>query len=945
MSSSDNDDALGIPRTYDPQQVEVRWYRWWDERGLFRPINDLIQDQSSLTMNAEQRKRLSERRRNSASIPDYCITIPPPNVTGSLHMGHALNHSVIDALIRWHRMRGYNTLCLPGTDHAGIATQNVVEKELRKEGSSRHHMGREAFVRRVWEWVDEYGSAILLQLKRLGCSYDWNRLRFTLDTQYADAVLDVFARWWDDGCLYLGSRVINWCPRCQSVISDIEVTSEERTGRLWHIRYPAVDGSGSVTVATTRPETMLGDVAVAVHPGDERYRGMVGKTLRLPLVDREIPLIADEYPDPEFGSGAVKITPAHDPNDYEVGQRHELPMPVVLARDATVDTRSMRKEIGQEQNAYLLKYQGLDRYKARDAILEDLQALGAVEKEEQHRLTVGTCARCHTVIEPLLSEQWFADMTRLSPPATEAVRDGRIRFFPERYTAMYLHWMENLRDWPISRQLWWGHQIPAYYCLACHPEDFETSGDGTEILRRRDPIVSKSDPDECPRCGYTKLVRDPWVLDTWFSSAIWPQTTLGWPLETSDLQAYYPTNVLTTAQDIIYLWVARMIMSGLYFVGEIPFHDVYVHATVLDPQGRRMSKSLGTGVDPLDLIERHGADAVRFALLQQAGMNQDIRFSEQRVESARNFCNKIWNAARFLLINLDDEFVNRQFHGALPDRGKLDMIDRWIVTRFQRTVHSVNDSLASYGMDAAARALYEFIWSEFCDWYIEAVKVRLADPTAQRIPRTVMTYVLERALRLLHPFVPFLSEEIWQALPHEGDTIMHAPFPESNDAWIDPEAETAMALLQDATRAIRNLRAEMGITPGQKTGTVYLSPTIESSEAILTAEAELVRTFAWLEEVHMGKPDDAVKRIEVSITGADLYLPIEGVIDAAKETARLRKDRDKIETDLNRIRGKLRNSQFLERAPADVVEKERALETDLLERVRKLDARLKMFGE
>jgi valyl-tRNA synthetase len=749
--------AHELPKTYDPHQVEERRYQWWLERGDFEAT---IADDGR---------------------PRYCITIPPPNITGSLHMGHALNNAVQDALLRWKRMQGYNVLCVPGTDHAGIATQNVVERELRKEGLTRHQLGRERFLERVWQWREQYGNTILLQFRRLGCSYDWRYTRFTLDPQYADAVLEVFVRWWRDGHLYIGERVINWCPRCQTALSDIELERTEEPGKLYHIRYPFADEEGYVVVATTRPETMLGDVAVAVNPQDTRYQGLVGKMLRLPLVERRIPLIADPYPDPAFGTGAVKVTPAHDPNDFEIGQRHNLPRPLIMAKDGTIDTETLRAELNAHDNPYLQAYHGKDRFEVRSMMVQHLQEAGYLERVEDYTVPLSRCERCHTIIEPLLSEQWFCRMESIAQPAIEAVRQGRVRFLPERYTEMYLNWMENIRDWCISRQIWWGHQIPAWYCIDCHPENFQPLPPSDQsdlqaawrLLRRESPIVQKTPPERCPRCGSTRLIRDPDVLDTWFSSAIWPQTVLGWPNETAELRLFYPTSTLVTAQEILYLWVARMIMTGLYFMGDVPFYEVYIHATVLNKEGKRMSKSLGTGIDPLELIEKYGADALRWSLLQQAGMQQSIRFYEERVVNARNFANKVWNAARFVLMNLDSPL--RVHHPPTPH----DTLDRWVLSRLQRTIETVHRALGQYCFDEGANALYEFIWGEVCDWYIEAVKPRLQQPALRAQTQAMLVYLFDQILRLLHPYMPHLTEEIWQAIgaTPEQPALIRAPFP------------------------------------------------------------------------------------------------------------------------------------------------------------------------
>ncbi len=936
-----------IPKTYNPHEVEERRYQWWLERGDFYAT---VADDGR---------------------PRYCITIPPPNITGSLHMGHALNHSIHDALLRWKRMQGYNVLCVPGTDHAGIATQNVVERELRKEGLTRHDLGREKFLERVWQWREQYGNTILMQFRKLGCSYDWRYTRFTLDPEYVDAVLEVFVRWWQDGYLYIGERVINWCPRCMTALSDIELEQADEPGKLYHIRYPFEDGSGYLVVATTRPETMLGDVAVAVNPSDERYTHLIGKNLCLPLVGRLIPLVADPYPDPAFGTGAVKVTPAHDPNDFEIGTRHGLPRPVIMSLDGTINTEGLRESLGLSENPYLQNYHGKDRYEVRKLIIQDLEAEGLLEKVEDYTVPLARCERCHTVIEPLLSEQWFCRMSEIAKPAAKVVREGKIRIIPERYTEMYLNWMDNIRDWCISRQLWWGHQIPAWYCVDCNPENFEVvealtpdpspeaSGEGSQppsllaergaggvrfyrLLRRENPIVQKDAPEKCPRCESTRLVRDPDVLDTWFSSAIWPHTVLGWPRQTEELRLFYPTDTLLTAQEILYLWVARMVMTGLYFAGDIPFREVYIHATVLNKEGKRMSKSLGTGIDPLELIEKYGTDALRWSLLQQAGLQQSIRFYEDRVLNARNFANKVWNATRFVLLNLEGADLDalRQY-GAQP----ADALDRWILSRLQQTIQTVNEALARYCFDDGANALYEFIWSEVCDWYIEAVKPRLQDPQRKTQTQAMLVYLFDHLLRLLHPYMPHITEELWQAIGATPDqpALTRAPFPKVNPDWIDPEAEAEMAQVFEVIRAIRNLRAEVKITPGVAIPFAWVNPTDEVSRTRLETHRSMIAHLAWCQEIRLGTPGE--RALVNPSAGAEVFLPIAGLVDVERERERLQKELAKLEGEIKAVQARLRNPQFVERAKPEVVQETRNQERDLLERYARLKARLDQLGD
>jgi valyl-tRNA synthetase len=940
-----------MEKGYEPQGVETRLYEQWETAGYFH---------------AEP----------TPGKPKYSITIPPPNVTGSLHMGHALNHSIQDTLGRWHRMRGFTTLILPGTDHAGIATQSVVEREIAKEGLTRYDLGRDAFVERVWAWREQYGQRIITQLKRLGCSYDWQRLRFTLDAGYAEAVLEAFVRFFDAGLIYRGKRLVNWCCFHRTVISDVEVEEEEQAGHLWHIRYPYADGSGYVTVATTRPETMLGDSAVAVNPTDERYEGKVGKMIALPLSDRQIPLIADDYAQAEFGTGAVKVTPAHDPNDYEAGLRHDLPQFTVIGFDG-----SMTPEAGD-------RYSGLDRYEARNLVVADLEELGLLEKVEDHPHRVPTCERCHTTIEPLLSDQWFMKMagTAIVDKAIEVAEDGTVNFVPDRYKRTYLNWMSGIRDWALSRQLWWGHRIPIYY-----------RPDGTYVAAKTwDEAVAKAGTDQ--------LIQDEDVLDTWFSSALWPFATMGWPEKTPDLEYFYPTDMLTTAGEILRLWVARMIMTGEEFMGAEPFHDVYIHATVLDKKGRRMQKSVGNGIDPVEMIDKYGADALRFSLLRLASKGQDIKFDESRIPDARNFANKLWNAARFVLMNLGDDGGPHPAFGTPPpserERGQPQeavstppnaysmmsgshwplstssgggvadeagvgaspsLPERWIVSRLQRTIERVNSSLGTYDFDEACGALYEFVWNEFCDWFVELSKPALQgdDLAAKQHIRGTLYSVLETTLRLLHPIMPFVTEEIWQALPHEGDSLCIAPYPLGNASLIDAEAETAMGLVIDSISALRSLRADF--TPGgpeneaaratilTRRFTVTVVPETLQARTAIQEQLSALTALARLGQVQIADaaPTDQ-RHVPTGVTGATFYIPaselLEG-IDPARESARLALDMGKIDKELVAIQGRLGNANFLERAAPEAVEKARQDAADLAERRAKLDARRALLKE
>ena len=876
---------INMPSTYDPGQVEGKRYQHWEESGFFHT-----------EVNTEQEP--------------FVIVMPPPNVTGQLHMGHALDNTLQDILTRWRRMQGYNALWLPGTDHAGIATQARVEESLAQEGVSRYDIGRQEFLKKVWDWKERYGNRITTQLRRLGASCDWQRERFTMDEGCSEAVLEVFIKLYERGLIYRDYYITNWCPKCHTTISDIEVEHLDQPGHFYHIRYPFKDGDNDVILATTRPETMLGDVAVAVHPGDERYRDLVGKTLILPLVGREMPVIADEYVDPSFGTGVVKITPAHDPNDFEVGRRHNLPQVAVIDRDG-----KMNQEAGP-------RYQGLDRYECRKKIVRDLDAGGYLVKTEDHAHAVGHCYRCNTVIEPMLSRQWFVRMKPLADPAIEAVKEGRIRFVPDRFTKVYLNWMENIRDWCISRQLWWGHRIPVWYCQDCG-----------EMVASKDPVA------RCPRCGSTTLEQDPDVLDTWFSSALWPFSTLGWPEKTLDLAYYYPTTVMVTGRDIIFFWVARMIFSGLAFMNEVPFRDVFIHGLVMDALGRKMSKSLGNGVDPIDVIESHGADSLRFMLVTGNTPGNDLRFHFERLDGARNFVNKLWNASRFTLMNLED-------YEAGEKTGPLSLADRWIVSRYQLAIKETTAFLEAYELGEAARVLYEFTWNELCDWYIELAKPRLygkTSPEDRYTAQSVLSSVLKGTLELLHPYMPFITEEIWQHLPDHGITIMRAPWPQFREDLVDTAAMQEMGLLMEVTRAIRHIRGEMNVPPGRQAEVLLVAPddtrtVIEKNvEYVQLLSNAVIKAYPVLEQI----PEQAAHAVT---KGVGVFVPLKGLIDVDKEIARQVKELAHVEKDLARVRGKLANAGFLGKAPAEIIEKEKAKEEELAGKQSAIKERLAMLG-
>ena len=850
-----------LPKTYSPAETEDRLYSLWCEKGYFTPDtkNDIKKGKKPFT-----------------------IVIPPPNVTGQLHMGHALDETLQDILIRYKRMQGYSALWVPGTDHAGIATQIKVEENLRvNEGLTRYDLGREKFTERVWEWKNKYGARIISQLKKLGASCDWTRERFTMDEGCSKAVREVFVNLYEKGLIYRGNRIINWCPHCITALSDTEVIYEEQDGYFWHIRYQVKDSDRYIVVATTRPETMLGDTAVAVHPEDERYREIVGKTLILPLVNREIPVIADEYVDREFGTGCVKITPAHDPNDFEVGKRHGLAQIKVLTDDAKI--------------SYECKYKGLDRYEARKAMVKDLEEGGYLVKTEPHKHNVGTCYRCKTTVEPITSDQWFVKMKPLAEPALEVVKNRTVKFEPDRFSKIYTNWMENVLDWCISRQLWWGHRIPAFYCEKC--------GEMT---------VSKEDITVCPKCG-GKVRQDSDVLDTWFSSALWPFSTLGWPEKTEDLGYYYPTSVLVTGYDIIFFWVARMIFSGMEHMKKEPFKTVFIHGLVRDAQGRKMSKSLGNGIDPLEIIGKYGADALRFALATGNSPGNDMRFSDEKIESARNFNNKIWNAARFVIMKLDDDIEY-----GLPDEMLFRLEDKWIISKFNRLTKEVSENLDKFELGVALAKLYDFIWDVFCDWYIELVKQRLGN--GDRTAMQVISYVFSCTMQLLHPFMPFITEEIWLTLPHNGESIVISSYPTYDDRLNYEAEEAKLEKVISAIKAVRNRRAEMNVPPSQKAKMLIV--TAEKDVFGENSKDFFVR-LASASDVETAESGELPNSVRIVTDGAVIFIPLSDIVDTEKEKVRLTAELKKLDGEIARLSGKLANEGFISKAPAAVVEAEK----------------------
>jgi valyl-tRNA synthetase len=897
---------MNLDKVYNPADVEEKWYQVWQDSNFFHA-------------------------RVNAKAEPFCIVIPPPNVTGVLHLGHALDNTLQDILTRWKRMQGYNVLWLPGMDHAGIATQARVEESLAEQGVSRHDLGREEFVKRVWEWKAEYGGTIINQLKRLGASLDWGRERFTMDEGCSAAVREVFVSLYEKGLIYQGSYLINWCPKCHTTISDIEVEHEEQDGHLWHIRYPLAEGDGYIEVATTRPETMLGDTAVAVNPEDDRYRALVGKEVILPLAKRRIPIIADAYVDMSFGTGAVKITPAHDVNDFEMGLRHNLPQITVIGFDAR-----MTAEAG--------KYAGLDRYECRKVLVAELEQLGLLAGIDDHCHAVGQCYRCDTTIEPLISKQWFVKMKPLAEPAMQAALNGQIKFIPERFTKIYLGWLENIRDWCVSRQLWWGHRIPVWYCQDC-----------------REVIVARTEPHTCPKCGSSRLEQDPDVLDTWFSSALWPFSTLGWPQETAELKHFYPTSVLVTGRDIIFFWVARMIFMGLEFMKAEPFREVLIHGLVLDKYGKKMSKSRPeTSVDPQDVIDSFGADTLRFTLATGTALGQDQRFQMEKVEGSRNFTNKIWNAARFVLMrqekategdlidNLHDSLLRAFTIGetdALP-QDWLTLPEQWILSRLQQVIAETTRLLERYDIGGAAAALYEFIWSEYCDWYIELAKSRLdQDELLERkIAQAILARVLRQTLELLHPFMPFLTEEIWQSLPHRGDSIMITAWPTAADSLRFKAAEQGMRLVIEVVKAIRNIRAEANVQP-QKKVTAVCQATSEKL-ALLESCKDYLTSLAGLDHLQLLTHDapQLKKTVSAVAGGITIMIPLEGLFDVTREVGRLTKELTQLETEIGKTEARLASPEFTVKAPPQVVEKERVKVAGFKEKAAKIRERLAQLG-
>ena len=881
--------SIELPKVYEPQEAEARIYEKWEKAGCFRGHRD-------------PKKK------------PFTIVMPPPNVTGQLHMGHAMDCALQDILIRFKRMQGYAALWIPGMDHAGIATQIKVEEELRtKEGLTRYDLGRDKFLERVWDWKARFGDRIVKQQKKMGISCDWERARFTMDEGCSKAVRETFCTLYEKGLIYKGSRIINWCPHCVTALSDAEVEYQDKPGHLWHMRYPLTDGSGYLVVATTRPETMMGDTGVAVNPNDDRYKHLVGKTCMLPLMDREIPIVADDYVEMDFGTGCVKMTPAHDPNDFEVGLRHNLEVIRCIADDGTINENGGR-------------YQGMDRYECRKAIVADLEAEGYLVKTEPYSHNVGTCYRCHNDVEPLISAQWFVKMAPLAKEAIRVVEDGTVKFVPERFTKTYINWMENVHDWCISRQLWWGHQIPAWYCDDCGHIN-----------------VEREDPTKCEKCGSTHLTREEDVLDTWFSSALWPFSTLGWPENTEDLAYWYPTSVMVTGYDIIFFWVARMIFSGCEQMKKIPFHTVLIHGLVRDDKGRKMSKSLGNGIDPLEIADKFGADALRFNLVTGNSPGNDVRFYTERCEAMRNFANKIWNASRFLKMNLTIDRCQ------LPDH--LELEDKWILSRLNRCIPEVTENMDRYELGVAAQKIYDFIWDDYCDWYIEFTKARLQgeDPAAKEQAQQVLCYVLTQMLKLLHPFMPFITEEIWQALPRQAgcevDFLMLDQWPKADPALDFPEEEKAIDLIIEATRAVRTRRSEMNVPPSKKAQLTIATAEQES----FTLGIPLLKRLAYASDVAVVPVEQAGSTAEMAQKGlvevithaARIFLPLAELVDMEKEKARVEKELKKNSAELEKLNTKLNNPGFVNKAPEHVVaaEKERAVK--LSELVAKLEAQLK----
>lgn len=871
-----------LPKTYNPKDFEDRIYKFWNDNGYF-------------VAHVDKNKK------------PFTIMMPPPNVTGSLHMGHALNNTIQDVLTRWKRMEGYSALWLPGTDHASISTEAKVVAKIKSEGKTKEELGREGFLKEAWDWTHKYGSTIKNQLKKLGVSCDWTRDRFTLDEGLSKAVEEVFIRLYEKGLIYRGDRIINWCPSCKTAISDAEVEHEDKKGNIWHIKYPIKDSEEFIVIATTRPETMLGDLAVAVNPNDERYQHLVGKTVILPLVNREIPIIADEYVDMEFGTGAVKITPSHDPNDFEVGERHGLGQYIIMNEDATIN-----------ENGGI--YAGLDRYEARKRIVEDLKEKGYLMEVKDHDHAVGHCERCSTVVEPLISKQWFVKMEPLAKPALEAYEKGELRFIPPRFGKVYANWLENIRDWCISRQLWWGHRLPVYYCNDCD-----------EIM------VARTKPEKCSKCGSTNLRQDEDTLDTWFSSALWPFSTLGWPENTEDLQYFFPTDVLVTGYDIIFFWVVRMVFSSLEQMGEIPFKDVFLTGLVRDSLGRKMSKSLGNGIDPLEIIDEYGADALRFTLVTGNTPGNDMRFYMERVEANRNFANKLWNATRFVLMNLDEDVLDEL------NIDNLEEEDKWILSKLNETIKEVTDNLNKYEIGLAAGKVYDFIWDEYCDWYIEMVKSRLykEEGVSKKTAQTVLLYVLKNILKLLHPFMPFITEEIWQHLPNNDEALIMSSWPKYKEELNFKAAEMAIEFIKSGIKGIRNARAEMNIIPSRKSKQIFVTTDEEIAE-ILSNGKRFFINLASAEEVEIRESKDGIDEDNISVVldRCEVYLPLKDLIDFEKEIERLEKEKEKLEGEIKRVVGKLSNEGFVKKAPERLVLEEKEKKKKYEEMLEKVLERL-----
>ena len=873
-----------LAKTYNPSDFEERIYKYWYENGYFKA-----------DVNKEKQP--------------FTIMMPPPNVTGNLHMGHALQYTIQDILTRWKRMDGYEALWLPGTDHASISTETKVVAKITKEGKNKEELGREGFLKEAWDWSDKYHGNITNQLKKLGVSCDWSKERFTLDEGLSDAVEEVFIRLYEKGLIYRGDRIINWCPDCGTALSDAEVEHEESNGKLWHIKYPVKDSDEFIVIATTRPETMLGDVAVAVHPEDNKYQHLVGKSLILPLMNREIPIIQDEYVEMEFGTGAVKITPAHDPNDFEVGLRHNLEMLKVMNDDATINQKGG-------------KYVGLERYEARKQIVKDLEEQNLLVEVKEHSNNVGHCERCETVVEPIISKQWFVDMKPLAKPAIEAYKEGKVRFVPDRFGKVYMNWLENIRDWCISRQLWWGHRLPVYYCNDCE-----------------DIIVSKKEPENCAKCQSADIYQDPDTLDTWFSSALWPFSTLGWPDKTPELEYFYSTDVMVTAYDIIFFWVVRMVFSGLEHMGEVPFKDVFMTGLIRDSQGRKMSKSLGNGIDPLEIFEQYGADALRFMLVTGNTPGNDMRFHLEKVEASRNFANKLWNATRFVIMNLEDNIISKD-----EAVNKLKEEDKWIISRINNVVKEVTENLGKYELGIAAQKVYDFTWNEYCDWYIEMVKPRLygGSKDDKNTARYVLLTVLKDILKLLHPFMPYITEEIWHYLPQTNQSLIISSWSKYNLDNEYKKSVKSINFVMDAVKNIRNIRAEMNVVPSKKSKIIFVTTNDDVKHTLEISEGYFV-TLASASEIEIRDNKDGIGEDAMSavVTNCEIFLPLEELVDIDKEIERLEKERKKLEEELKRVNGKLSNKGFISKAPESVINAEKEKRENYQEMMDNVMERLK----